>query len=655
MRKVLVLAVPERMPFHDDAAAKARRVVVERAQRRARLRVKSTADVREPVLLERSQELLARNTKAYAVNGAAYNRLLLLVAGLGGLLFGIDVGIIQGALPYLTATSGFGPAKLSFVVAAVLLGSVISVLFAGLLADWLGRRRLMMLTALMFCASVPTIALAHDYWALVGGRLLQGMSGGLIGVVIPLYLAECLPSRDRGKGTGIFQWLLVFGFVLSSLITLSFSHALAAVAAHGTPAQIFAFKDAAWRDTFWLALPFGVLFAAGAWIVSESPRWLVRRGRTQDALTALLRSRSAQQARLELAEMEAAARAERASGRAVREPLLRRRYVVPFVLACVILTCNQLTGINSIIPYNTTILIQAGLNDLQAHTGSLVFSLVNFAMTLVAVMLVDRKGRKFLLTLGSGGIVVSLLATGMLFHRSEARAIDVTPAVQAMVRPDQTLALRFDAQTAARLLRTVGHVAHGPQSLVVSYAYGDFSGVTNAVRSDEIAQPVSIVRAVPANRVEALLAGSTSPFGNIAAARTAPLRILAAKVTPVPSAANGWLVAATLYLFMAFFAVGPGVVVWLALSELMPTRIRSNGMSIALFLNQGTSTVIAAIFLPTVALHGYASMFFAFAGFTVVYFVAAAFFLPETKGKTLEEIEALFQPAGKPSAALGAP
>ena len=94
---------------------------------------------------------------------------------------------------------------------------------------------------------------------------------------------------------------------------------------------------------------------------------------------------------------------------------------------------------------------------------------------------------------------------------------------------------------------------------------------------------------------------------------------------------------------MSFFAVGPGVCVWLALSELMPTRIRSNGMSIALLINQAVSTTIAAIFLPTVGKYGYSTMFFVFAGFTVIYFVTAAFFLPETKGKTLEEIEEHFE------------
>src|SRR5208337_3806783 len=130
---------------------------------------------------------------------------------------------------------------------------------------------------------------------------------------------------------------------------------------------------------------------------------------------------------------------------------------------------------------------------------------------------------------------------------------------------------------------------------------------------------------------------------NLDAARAAPLKIDAALITPVPGWTNGCLTAIALFVFAAFFAVGPGVCVWLALSELMPTRIRSNGMSIALVINQAVSTTIAAIFLPTVGKYGYSTMFFAFAGCTVIYFVTATFFLPETKGKTLEEIEEHFE------------
>src|SRR5271157_2400804 len=147
-----------------------------------------------------------------------YNIFLLLVAGLGGLLYGVDVGIIGGALPYLEATSGLTAAQLSVIVAAVLLGSVISTLFAGLLADWMGRKPLMILSGITFILSIPVIALSHGYAPLFFGRLLQGMSGGLIGVVVPLYLAECLSASNRGKGTAIFQWLLTLGIVTAALI-----------------------------------------------------------------------------------------------------------------------------------------------------------------------------------------------------------------------------------------------------------------------------------------------------------------------------------------------------------------------------------------------------------------------------------------------------
>jgi MFS family permease len=337
----------------------------------------------------------------------------------------------------------------------------------------------------------------------------------------------------------------------------------------------------------------------------------------------------------------------------VKESLLRRKYVIPFLLACIILACNQATGVNSIIGYNTNILLQSGLSDVQAHWGYLLFTIVNFLVTIGGVLLVDRKGRKFLLSVGSAGIIVSLVCTGVLFRRTEMLRVDSRDAVQAMVNADQRFALLYDEKAANALLAASGEagktvaVGNRPTSLVVIYSYGDFRSATQVVRSDEkAAKPIQITResGVPANKVVAFF---SNPFSNLAAARTASLRIDEALITPVPSTHNGWLVAISLFVFMAFFAIGPGVCVWLALSELMPTRIRSNGMSIALLMNQAVSTGIAAVFLPTVGKHGYSTMFFGFAACTVVYFVTAAVFLPETKGKTLEEIEAHFEGPGR--------
>ena len=588
-----------------------------------------------------------------------YNAFLLLVAGLGGLLYGIDVGIIGGAVPYLQATSGLTASELSFIVAAVLLGSVFSTLFAGVLADWMGRKPLMILSGCAFVVSIPVIALSHGYEPLFFGRLLQGMSGGLIGVVVPLYLAECLAASNRGKGTAIFQWMLTLGIVAAALMGMYFSYRVDAVAKLGDAPALFRFKDHAWRSIFWVSLPPGIVFVLGSLLMTESPRWLFRRGRKERAHAALLKSRSAEQANLELEEMEAAAHAARAeAGQQVRDSLLRRKYVIPFLLACVILFCNTATGVNSIIGYNTGILLQSGLSDLRAHWGYVIFTVVNFLATIIGIMLVDRKGRKFLLVMGTGGVIVALVGVGTIFRSTEKLSVDCRATVQAMVGPSQELALHFDPAMARSLLAaedeadqtgTSGRIDSGRASLAIIYSYGDFTAATNYVRSDDAAAaPIEMTRAsaVPQNKIEALF---RNPFADLKAAQTAPLVIQKALVGSVPDAGHGWLVAAGLYVFMAFYAMGPGIVVWLALSELMPTRIRSSGMSIALVINQLVSTTLAAIFLPFVSKHGYSQMFFLFAGFTVVYFLVAALLLPETKGKTLEEIEAAFEKtAGNP-------
>ena len=318
-----------------------------------------------------------------------------------------------------------------------------------------------------------------------------------------------------------------------------FSFRVEEVAKLGNAATIFAFKDKAWRSIFWVSLPPGILFVIGSLMVSESPRWLFRRGHRDAAYAALLRSRTREQADIELAEMEQAAVAEKArtsTGTQFKESLLRRKYVIPFVLACVILACNQATGINSIIGYNTNILLQSGLSDVQAHWGYVLFTIVNFLMTIGGVLLVDRKGRKFLLSVGTAGIIVSLLYTGTLFHLTEKLRVDSREAVQSTVGADQKVTLLYDEKTAATLLDASGDagkaIRNGPTSLVVIYSYGDFRAATKVARSDDkSATPIEITResCVPANKVVAFF---SNPFSDLNAARSAPLQIDNALITP---------------------------------------------------------------------------------------------------------------------------
>jgi len=544
---------------------------------------------------------------------AFYTYLLLSVAGLGGLLYGIDVGIISGALLYLEKTVDLTVSQTSILVAAVLGGSTLSSLIAGFMADWFGRKKMIIVSGVLFVLSIVLIVLSQGFLSLLFGRILQGLSGGIIGVVIPLHLAESLPPSTRGRGSAIFQFLLTLGIVVAAGIGVYYSRGaeqLIAVA-NGNSSIIRAAQDHAWRGMFLSVIYPGSLFLLSTFFVSESPRWLHSRGRREEARTALEKIVSPAEAERELLEMDSvvAPQSGSSSKPAFAGSLLQRRYVVPFVLACVILGCNQGTGINSVLGYLSVILKQAGMSAVEATRGDFAVKLLNCLMTVVAVALVDRKGRKFLLMLGTGCIVLALGIGGSLFRTSEAKRIEVADQVRTLVQGNHL-------SVTPEFVRNQG----GDSSLTVLYNYGDGEKIATLSANDKEALQVAPEKTKP----------------------NASLTITRAFVAPLPSRQTAWLIALSLAFFIAGYAVGPGVVVWLALSELMPTRIRSVGMGIALLINQGVSTTIAGVFLPVVSSHGYAAMFFFWAACSLVYFLTATFFLPETKGRTLEEIEAIF-------------
>jgi MFS family permease len=343
----------------------------------------------------------------------------------------------------------------------------------------------------------------------------------------------------------------------------------------------------------------------------------------------MLRSRTTAETDIALAELETALVHEHGKAKisilnSVGEIFTQRKYIIPFILACVILGCTQATGINSILGFMTTILQQAGLSAESASQSALWIKIINCVMTVVAVMLVDRKGRKFLLKLGTGGIIASLLIASIVFYSFESKRVDVAEKVKSLVVDDR---LNFDLSTT-----DLGKVVEDgqPVQLSILYTYGKKQGIAVALSNDPKNQQITI-----------------SPLPGEKEIAGGSLEILRAKAGPVPTATTGKIMAVCLAIFIAFFAVGPGVCVWLALSELMPTRIRSVGMGVALLVNQGVSTGIAAFFLPIVGNYGYSAMLGFWAACTVIYYITAAFFLPETKGRTLEEIEEHF--AGKKS------
>lgn len=436
-------------------------------------------------------------------------KLIIVIAGLGGFLYGVDFGVIAAAEPYMKAMGVYTDAQISHIVGAVLLGGLVSSITAGWLCDFFGRKKMIVASAAMFLAAIPVVSLSlGSYPSLYAGRVLQGMSAGYMAVVMPMYITETLPPAIRGRGTGVFQFFLGLGLVVAAgagcLVAMHYGASDKADAAG---------RVAAWGANFWWTmLPVAVLFF-GSLRLPESPVWLQRkRGGTRSCAP------------------------EDDLGRAGARPslsLLQRRYVLPFLLACLVLTFNKTTGMSSFTSYLVTILHSAGFEGIYANWGQLAVKLTNMLVTVAAAALVDRKGRTWLLKVGTGGMTIGLAAIGSVFLAIE----------------------RFGVQA------------------------NNFTGL---------------------------------------------------------------LTMFSFFFMQVFYALGPGLCVWLVLSELMPKRIRANGMAVALFMNQLVAWGLASWFRPWVAAWGWASMFFFFAVNGVLYFVTACF-IPETKGKSLDELERLFE------------
>lgn len=616
-----------------------------------------------------------------------YMRYLLIMAGLGGLLYGVDVGVIAAALPYIEQTAGFNPSQLSQVVAAVLFGSVLSSLFAGYLADKWGRKALITVAAALFTLSIPVICLSDNaFGIMLFGRILQGASAGIVGVVVPLYLAECLSADARGKGTGMFQLLLTVGLVFAAVVGIVAANYVAGKEALGlSEEELASAKVFAWQSIFWVcALP-GLCLFFGSFRLSESPRYLFRRGRKDEALAVLVRSYGEARGQEVFDEMVQSEEDDRKKAEELKaqnssgESLLQRKYVYPFVLAVLVLAFTQATGINSVLNYSVKVFQQAGLEGTDANWADFSIKIVNCGMTVVAMMLVDKKGRKFLLKIGTAGIIVGLLGTGFLFHGVEESRKDVTNELKAMLAQQAPAAkAAFEAGTPVdairqlELKRSIDDAVNkelltkagmadkniNNLQLIVTYDqpeanpawYSFLMGSSTQLSVVELAElskkPEEIKNAADKNAVAIIkaVADSTAPV-KVAGKDgfdMKPVSILKAELGEKPSASVGWGVTGFFVVFIAFYATGPGVCVWLALSELMPARIRSNGMAIALLINQLVSTVIAGSFLPWVGSSGYSGVFFTLGGITVLYFLTVAKFLPETKGRTLEEIEGYF-------------
>ncbi len=446
-------------------------------------------------------------TKSVGELGAGRRAFLLrvaIVAAIGGFLFGYDTGVIGGALLFikhdLNASSDLAQQS---IVAALLLGAVVGAIVGGRLADGLGRRRTLIAAGWIYVLGGLGSAVSQNVPELVAARLALGVAVGAASFVAPMFISEIAPSRLRGAMVSLNQLMLTSGILTAYVAD-------------------WALKDVPdnWRWMLGLAALPGLALAIGMMFMPSSPRWLVERGRERDARSVLSRLRQPDAVADELRSIQRAA-AQRAGHLALLGPAVRPMLIVGVGLAAF----QQFVGINTVIYYAPTILSFTGLSIGGALTNTVFIGVTNVVFTIVAILLVDRVGRRPLLLSGTVGLVVALVGLALFFQFSELRT------------------------------------------------------------------------AVPALALVALL------------------------------------------LYIASFAAGLGPVFWLMTSEIFPLNVRGAADSTSAFVNWATNFLVSFTFLSVVTALGRSGAFWLYAAIGVVAIAFFYFRVPETKDRSLEEIQ----------------
>src|SRR6201996_4388866 len=448
-------------------------------------------------LAGRSTEADPRRVRRHVAGSAA-------ITALGGLLFGYDTGVVSGALLFIKKDfGGLSSFQQELVTSLLLVGAVIGALAAGRVSDWIGRRFAVLITAVVFIVGVLLAAFTPTYPLLLIARIVIGLAVGSASMIVPLYIGEIVPPRVRGGLVSLNQLAITVGILSSYLIDYGLS---------GT---------GNWRLMFGLAaLPAAALFL-GMLFQKESPHWLIRQGREDEARAVLRRVRKEDQIEDEVREVREISQRE-AGLRELVSPNVRPLLMVGVLLA----VFQQITGINTVIYYAPTLLQGAGFGNSAALLANVVNGVVNVGMTIVAIWLLDKAGRRPLLLSGTAGMAVGMAVTACAFLGGEN--------------------------------------LHGALAIV---------------------------------------------------------------------AVIGLLV------YTGSFAIGLGPVFWLLIAEIYPLRIRGAAMSVATMANWGANFVVTVSFLTLLNAISGVRVFFLFGFLTLV---ALAYFwrkVPETKGRSLQEIE----------------
>lgn len=506
-----------------------------------------------------------------------------LVVAIGGFLMGFDSAVISGVVDPIRDRFGLDADRVGWAVSCLTLGATVAMAVAGPLADRFGRRPVLAATAVLFTASAIASALAESYVTLVIARVIGGLGVGGALLIAPIYIAEIAPAEKRGRLVSFNQLNIVLGFSAAFFS----NYFLDGWFAGGDGAH-----DVAWR---WMlgveAIP-AALYLVLLCFVPHSPRWLASRGRDSEARAVLARANGETAADAALAEVKASIAAAARDGKAGWREVLARRLRYVMVVGLGLALFQQATGINAIFYYSTTIFAMAGAARDVALGHAILVGVVNVVFTVVAMRLIDRLGRKPLLLIGTGVMTCALLTNAWAFHAAEYRLGEVGGTeLTTIVSADAAVAL---------------------QPLV---------GQTHAAEQDFVARA----------RELAARAGADVAIE------------IEAKVQDIAKSAlriDGRLVLLAIVAYIAAFAVSLGPVMWAMFSEIFPMRVRGIAISIVGFFNSFVSFCVQQLFPRGIETLGPDGVFVVFGVFAALGFLFTLFVVPETKGRSLEALEA---------------
>ncbi|MEO6916730.1 MAG: sugar porter family MFS transporter [Chitinophagaceae bacterium] len=338
--------------------------------------------------------------------------LITLVASLGGFLFGFDMAVISGVLPLVQKQFSLSAAQEGWFVSSALVGCIIGVAFSGELSDRLGRKKPLILTAVLFVISALGCLLMPSLNGVIASRLIGGIGIGIASNVVPLYISEIAPANLRGRLVTYYQFALTFGILIAYL-----SNAALLGGAEGTGTLIF--HQEVWRGMLGVGLIPATLFLAGLLTIPESPRWLIQQGRVNEAVSIV--SSITRRPIVEVQAEQALQKPGREKGsyKDLLAPGVRKALLIGILLPLF----SQFSGINAIIYYGPTILGNAGISLSNSLISQIIFGLANMLFTLVAIWKVDSWGRRPLYIFGTAGATITLLLTGFCFYYGATTSI----------------------------------------------------------------------------------------------------------------------------------------------------------------------------------------------------------------------------------------